>query len=595
MNLWLLVFIALGFACAPSHDSGAQRAALADAVTLDEDRAGSATLDQQGAADRIATIGRNDSRVMEHLDYLTGRIGPRLAGSENHRTACEWARKRFAAFGLENAHLEKCADVAVGFNRGRSAGFIRSPISKELHFSTPAWTPGTNGKSRATAVMLPDMPGELANVSASIEGRWVLWRPSGDLEKDAVFIKSWDELSPDVAGVITPSSGEFIYTMGRPLSDWGDLPTTPTVILLSSEFDEIADLLSEGITVSLEFNIRNYFKKGPIPVHNVVADIPGTEIPHEYVIVGAHIDSHDGATGATDNGTGVAAVLEAARILVASGAKPKRTIRFVLFGGEEIGLVGSHGYVRDHPDLLAKISAVYNMDMGADYVSGITATEAMRGDFEQVFAPVKALDSEMAFTIDHAEFLPLALDCGGASTPSSPFSAGGCGSAPGPISPLNVSGCGAGVLKLDDGNQETVIGDSLLFRRIVKSAGCGNAPVKAGEQDEVVFKTSAGCGSSAVEDASSMSDSTVVVRRIAIGSSDHAPFLAAGVPAFSWTQRGKIPHPYYPHTQKDTFDQVVPRYQEHSATVIALAALRTANLDHLLSRENLQEEEVSAR
>jgi hypothetical protein len=576
----LLVFLALGFACAPGHDSGQKSAAVAETATIAVDHAGAAALDQRDVTARIATIGKNDSQVMDHLDYLTGRIGPRLAGSENHRIACEWAREQFAEFGLKNAHLEKCAEVAVGFDRGRSVGFIRSPISKALHFSTPAWTAGTKGKARALAAMLPDTPGELAKVSADMEGKWALWRPTGDFEKDAAYIKRWSELAPDVAGVITPSSGEFIHTMGRPLADWGDLPTTPSITLLSSEWDEIADLLSEGETVSLEFNIRNHFKKGPIPVHNVVADIPGTEIPDEYVIVGAHIDSHDGATGATDNGTGVAAVLEAARILMASDAKPKRTVRFVLFGGEEIGLVGSRGYVRDHPDLLPKISAVYNMDMGADYVSGITATETMRDDFERVFAPVKALDEEMAFTIDHAEFLPLALDCSGA---------------PGPTSPLNVSGCGAGALTLDGEVEKTVLGDSLLFRRIVKTPGCDGAPAKSGEVDEGDLKTSAGCGSSVAQDASTATDSTVVVRRMAVGSSDHAPFLAAGVPAFSWTQRGKDPHPYYPHTQKDTFDQVPPRYQEHSATVIALAALGTANLNHLLSRENLQEEEVSAR
>jgi hypothetical protein len=587
MHLLLLVLLILGFACAPGHDSGQRSAALVETATIEVDHAGVAALDQGDVADRIATIGKHDSRVMEHLDYLTGRIGPRLAGSENHRTACEWARDQFAEFGLTNAHLEKSADVAVGFDRGRSTGLIRSPIKKALHFSTPAWTAGTKGKVRARAVMLPDTPGELVKVSNDIEGKWVLWRPTGDFKRDGAYIKTWDDLALDVAGVITPSSGEFIYTMGRPLADWGDLPTTPAISLLSSEWDEIANLLSQGKRVSLEFNIRNHFKKGPVPVHNVVADIPGAEMPDEYVIVGAHIDSHDGGTGATDNGTGVAAVLEAARILMASGAKPKRTIRFVLFGGEEIGLVGSGGYVRDHPDLLPNISAVYNMDMGADYVSGITATETMLDDFEQVFARVKALDEGMAFTIDHAEFLPLALDC---SSASSAWGAGGCGSAPGPTSPLNVSGCGAGVLTLDDGVKETVMGDSLLFRRVLKASECGGATAKFDGPVEGGLKMSAGCGSNVAGDASTGKDSTVVVRRMAVGSSDHAPFLAAGVPAFSWTQRGENPHPYYPHTQKDTFDQAVPRYQKHSATVIALAALGTANLDQLLSRENLQEE-----
>lgn len=587
--LFLLAALVLGFACSAGHDTVQKSAVFTEPAQSGPSRAG--TRAQGGVTDRIAAIGENDNRVMDHLEYLTSRIGPRLAGSENHRAACEWARNRFEKFGLKNAHLEKAGEVAVGFERGRSVGAIVSPVSKALHFSTPAWTAGTKGKVKARAVMLPESPDDLACVKAAIEGKWALWRPTGDLAKDAAYVERWNAASPDVAGVITPSSGEFIHTMGRPLADWDHLPSTPSVILMQSQWEEIAQMLEAGKPVSLEFDIRNRFKKGPVAVHNVVADIPGAELPDEYVIVGAHIDSHDGATGATDNGTGVAAALEAARLLMESGAKPKRTIRFILFGGEEIGLVGSHGYVRDHPDLLPKISAVYNMDMGADYVSGITATESMHDDFERVFARVKQLDKTMPFAVEEAEFLPLALDCGGTPEPSSssPFATAGCGSAPMPTSPLNVGACGAPALTLDGGIERVTAGDSLLIRRIVTSAGCGGSPAELKKLVGRDVEDSAGCGAAA-SGAAVAKDSTVVMRRIAVGSSDHAPFLSAGVPAFSWTQKGKKPVPYYPHTQKDTVENVIPKHQKHSATVIALAALETANLDHLLSRENLQDE-----
>jgi carboxypeptidase Q len=134
------------------------------------------------------------------------------------------------------------------------------------------------------------------------------------------------------------------------------------------------------------------------------------------VIVGGHIDSWDGATGATDNGTGCATTLEAARLLMKAGVKPKRTIRFMLWSGEEQGLLGSAAYVKAHKDVMPKISAVLVHDGGTNYLSGIGATEAILSDFEQVFTPVKELDPKFKFEVtkvpglrgggsDHASFL----------------------------------------------------------------------------------------------------------------------------------------------------------------------------------------------
>lgn len=227
--------------------------------------------------------------------------------------------------------------------------------------------------------------------------------------------------------------------------------------------------------------------KSPVPMYNVVADIPGVEKPDEYVIIGAHLDSDDAATGASDDGTGVAAAMEAARILIEAGARPRRTIRFILFAAEERGKLGSKAYVADHPELKPKISAMLNMDEGSDYLSGIAATDAIMEDFNRVFAPIRYLDPEMPFTIQRLAHLDQAM----------------------------TSCCGG------------------------------------------------------------------------IGSSDHGPFLEAGVPAFQWVQRGRDPLPFYGHTQYDTYDRVNPEFQRHSAIVIALGALGIANLDHLLSRENL--------
>src|SRR5262249_6921905 len=219
-----------------------------------------------------------------------------------------------------------------------------------------------------------------------------------------------------VAGFVGASPRELLVTGGVYRISWDKVPSIPSVNLLRKQYDEIVGWLKAGKPVTLEFDIRNYFKKGPIKLYNVIADIPGSEKPDEYVIVGGHIDSWDGATGATDNGTGVSTTLEAARILMKAGARPRRTIRFMLWSGEEQGLLGSAAYVKSHPHLMPKTSAVLVHDGGTNYLSGIGGTEAMMSDFEQVFAPVKELDPKYPFEVrkvdglrgggsDHASFL----------------------------------------------------------------------------------------------------------------------------------------------------------------------------------------------
>src|SRR5439155_2352682 len=132
-----------------------------------------------------------------------------------------------------------------------------------------------------------------------------------------------------------------------------------SIRMVASQHKAIDDHLKAAKKVSLTIEINNKFVQGPIKLYNVIADLPGSEKPDEYVVFGGHIDSWDGATGATDNGTGVATTMEAARLLAKAGAKAKRTIRFMLFSGEEQGLLGSRAYVKAHPDEMKKISAVF--------------------------------------------------------------------------------------------------------------------------------------------------------------------------------------------------------------------------------------------
>jgi hypothetical protein len=174
----------------------------------------------------------------------------------------------------------------------------------------------------------------------------------------------------------------------------------------------------EECGVSPRLFFYNLIRIGERPIYNVIADIPGTEKPDEYVIIGAHIDSDDAGDGATDNGTGVCATLEAARILMEADARPVRTIRFILFSGEEIGKVGSRVYVADHRDIMRNISVMLNMDQGTDYISGISATRDMISDFKTAFAPVLDLNPELPFVIKRVDSLSKIISecCGSSGT-----------------------------------------------------------------------------------------------------------------------------------------------------------------------------------
>ncbi|MFO0961044.1 MAG: M20/M25/M40 family metallo-hydrolase [Isosphaeraceae bacterium] len=437
---------------------------------------------QQPESQKIISTARESSLVMDHLDFLVNRIGPRLTSSDNLQNACEWARDRFESYGLSNCRIEKWGEFPVGFNRGPWSGRVVEPESKPLTFCTNAWTAGTRGLTRGPAILEPENEDQLESLKGKLKGAWVLQaatpvRPGGQVSD---FRKKLSDAykEAEIAGLIRSSRSELVLTDGSYRINWDSLPTTPQVNLVKSQFDEIVGQLKEGKPVRLEFDIRNYFKKGPIPLYNVIADIPGTEKPDEYVIVGGHIDSWDGATGTTDNGTGCATTIEAARILIKSGVKPKRTIRFMLWSGEEQGLLGSAAYVKAHPELMPKISGVLVHDGGTNYLSGIGATKAQKEDMEKALAPCVGLDADMPFAI------------------------------------REVSGLRG-------------------------------------------------------------------------GGSDHASFLAAGVPGYFWGQAGKAVYNHTHHTQHDTYDAAVPEYQKHSSLVAALASYGIANLDNLLSRENM--------
>lgn len=190
-------------------------------------------------------------------------------------------------------------------------------------------------------------------------------------------------LAENPAGFVSSSKDERVWTTST--NGWRERTLDQytqdiEVNVRESDYDYIAARISMGVPVDVEFNLPHTLVPGPIPVYNVIAEIRGTEWPDEVIIVSAHQDSWDGpgSQGTIDNGTGTAVTMETARILMAAGAQPKRTIRFALWSGEEQGLLGARAYVRDlSEEERAKISAVFVDDGGTNYQGGVPAADNM--------------------------------------------------------------------------------------------------------------------------------------------------------------------------------------------------------------------------
>lgn len=383
---------------APPSDANAQ-ASASEARPLSDDPVIAA----------IIELGRNDSQVDAHVRHLTEGIGPRLTSSHNLMEAERWAVQQFESWGL-TARLEPWGEMPVGFDRGPWSGGQVSPREIAYEFVTPAWSPGVLGPHRAAAVLYPATPRAAAD-KEKLAGKWIVqpsWKPGeGPDRRTREAIEAALEQA-GAAGIIRADrdeAGELVHTSGDPDIDWGDLPTLVDIRLRADQHRELVASLEAQQEVELSFSIDNRFFRGPVVLNNVIADIPGSERPDEYVIVGGHLDSWDGSHGAVDNGTGVATTMEAARLLTKAGARPKRTIRFMLWTGEEQGLLGSRAYVAKHPEEMEKISAVLVHDGGTNYLSGLRVTPEMMSDMKKVFAPVFELDPQMPFALYPTEAL----------------------------------------------------------------------------------------------------------------------------------------------------------------------------------------------
>lgn len=338
---------------------------------------------------RVMDEGMNNNQTMEHLTYLCEEIGARLTGSSNLERANHWAAKKFKSFGLKNVHQHLWGTIPVRFDRGPSTGRMVAPTDREFEFTTRAWSAGTNGPVRGRVFREPMEQEEFEAIEDEVEGAWIL-RSAASGQRRGV-VRGMDaprEFLPQlrdagIAGLIISSRDDLVRT-GRARNwrelEYDDLPTDVTVIVRRSDYDAINSRIFDGEEVVVEFDLDHTFAEGPINNYNTIAEIPGSTWPDEVVIVSGHLDSWDGpgSQGTTDNGTGSSVTIETARILSAVDAQPKRTIRFILWTGEEQGLLGSRAYVQElSEEERAKISAVLVDDTGTNRQAALTCVEEM--------------------------------------------------------------------------------------------------------------------------------------------------------------------------------------------------------------------------
>ncbi|WP_342116540.1 M20/M25/M40 family metallo-hydrolase [Pseudoduganella sp. OTU4001] len=339
---------------------------------------------QAAAPALIAEIAAR-SEMQRNLEELCDDIGPRMTGTPGLQRAQEWAMRKLASYGAVNVHLE-AYELGRPWQRGRAHARLLNANSLPLNVMQKAWTKGTRGAIRADVALL--------NVKTLADFNAALPRLKGKI----VLAESSPREAPTqalrdagVAAVLQVSGKEdgLQDMWGGP----GQRYDSNAGIITREHANLLKRLLARGITPRLELALDGGFAAKSVQAHNVVADFPGSEPGGEMVILGAHLDSWDLSSGATDNGAGVVTMLEVMRAMRATGLQPKRTLRVVLFSGEEQGLLGSKAYVAAHRDELARIQAVLVQDAGSGRILAFPdmQEEAWYGPMSAALAPTKAL------------------------------------------------------------------------------------------------------------------------------------------------------------------------------------------------------------
>jgi carboxypeptidase Q len=435
--------------------------------------------DPNDPIERIKDEGSNRSQVMQTLSYLSDVIGPRLTASPGMKRSNEWTRDQLAKFGLQNAHLEAWGPFGRGWTLKRFSAQVSEPLDIPLIAYPKAWSPGTNGPYTGDVVYVDAKDeADLQRFKGKLKGAIVLtgkmrevkarFEPMGTRLDDKELLTLADAPEPRTGGgrrfgpefraaqifsmrkylffqnegaavLIDPSragDGGTIFvqsaTVPQPVTEesfGANAPRlvqsydktspriVPQLVLAVEHYNRIVRMLEAGERVKLTVDLAVDWQQADPMAYNTIAEIPGSDLKDEVVMLGGHLDSWHAGTGATDNGAGVAVGMEAVRILQALNLKPRRTIRIALWTGEEQGLLGSRAYVAEHFGKLEpptatggtpanagasvlvtkpeyeKFDSYFNLDNGTGKIRGVylQGNESVRSLFRQWLAPFRDL------------------------------------------------------------------------------------------------------------------------------------------------------------------------------------------------------------
>ena len=406
---------------------------------------------------KIRAEGLEHSQVAPVFEMFTVNIGPRLTASPAHKRAAMWARDRLASYGLQNARLEPWT-FGRGWTLEKLTVEMAEPRYLPLIGYADGWSSSTSGEIVAAPVLIggKTTSEELTAMAPQLKGAIVMTQPilNDFVRKDrpqpsdpdyvpmsaAYATSAGRGRGPAPAGetaqqrnqrvtdamkaagaavILKPSTGEHgtVFVTGRD----GGPGAVPSVTLSAEHYNMIARYLQQNIAVKLRVNVQTkFYDADGGNAYNVVAELPGTDpvLRDEVVMIGGHLDSWHTGVGATDNADGSTTVMEAMRILNAVGARPRRTIRVALWGGEEQGLLGSKAWVTEHlagPANAAareKFDVYYNIDNGTGKIYGwfLQNQEEVRPIFDSWLEPLKSIGArrnvgEPVGATDHLSFI----------------------------------------------------------------------------------------------------------------------------------------------------------------------------------------------
>jgi Zn-dependent M28 family amino/carboxypeptidase len=382
-------------------------------------------------ADRVIHAALQPSPLEANLQRLTDEIGGRVPGTLAMQHAVAWGVQAFTAAGADSVHTE-------GFTIPSSWSEGATEVTATTAYQVDATKVGggtvlSSFHVRAVSVAWAPALAAVKHVPVTDvgEGTEADFKKAGDISGKIVLVhtvvlKTWDDLfaeyakAPPVIDLAVKGKAKAVAFMATREHDIlyrhtnsaaGEIDRLPMVLVAREDGERMARLLASGNLVWADLSIPNQIG-GPIKAANVVAEIRGSETPDEFVILGAHLDSWELGTGALDNGCNAALVVDALRAIKASGVKPRRTIRFILFSGEEQGLIGSRAYAFNHRAELDKAAGVIVYDSGTGKTTGFSVggRKDVLPTAKELIVPlaqfdVKELKPDMEWDTDHFDFM----------------------------------------------------------------------------------------------------------------------------------------------------------------------------------------------